>query len=176
MALVVEDGTGKANAESYISVADATTYHADRGNTAWAALATDALREQALRNATEYMVQVYRLRWKGFRMTATQALDWPRSFVYLEPVLTGSNESYPQLVSDVIVPTDVSRQCAQLALRASTGTALIADAGQTVKKEKVGPLEVEYSEYSPSTIRYPSVDAALAPYLKSNGGVQVIRS
>ena len=35
MALEVEDGTGKSTAESYISVADATTYHTARGNSTW---------------------------------------------------------------------------------------------------------------------------------------------
>ena len=38
MALIVEDGTGLANAESYVSVADATTYHTNYGNTAWTAI------------------------------------------------------------------------------------------------------------------------------------------
>ena len=35
MSLIVEDGTGLATAEAYISVADATTYHAARGNSTW---------------------------------------------------------------------------------------------------------------------------------------------
>ncbi len=35
MALIVEDGTGLSTAESYISVADATTYHTARGNSSW---------------------------------------------------------------------------------------------------------------------------------------------
>jgi hypothetical protein len=46
MALIVEDGTGLANAESYVSVADATTYHANIGNTAW------AVYRQSLRDIT----------------------------------------------------------------------------------------------------------------------------
>ena len=52
MSLVVEDGTGKADAESYISVADADTYHSNRGNTDWAALTTTE-KEQLLRGATD---------------------------------------------------------------------------------------------------------------------------
>ena len=35
MSLIVEDGTGLSTAESFISVADATTFHTDRGNSAW---------------------------------------------------------------------------------------------------------------------------------------------
>lgn len=51
MSLVTEDGTAKADAESYCTVAFATTYHSDRGNAAWAALASDTVREQLLRPA-----------------------------------------------------------------------------------------------------------------------------
>ena len=40
MSLIVEDGTGLAGAESYVSVTDADTYHDKRGNTAWATLTT----------------------------------------------------------------------------------------------------------------------------------------
>ena len=78
MSLICEDGSGKSDSESYISVADASSYHTARGNTAWAALATDALREAALRRATDYMRQAYRSRWQGYKVNEDQALDWPR--------------------------------------------------------------------------------------------------
>ena len=71
MSLEVEDGTGKATAESYISVVDASTYFTARAVTAWAALASDALREAALRKATEYMIATYRDRWQGVRSYAS---------------------------------------------------------------------------------------------------------
>ena len=35
MALIVEDGSGVAGADSYLSVADADGHHADRGNAGW---------------------------------------------------------------------------------------------------------------------------------------------
>ena len=81
MTLVVEDGTGKADAESYISVADATAYHAAMGNTAWAALASDTVREQLLRKATAYIGNMYAARWTGYRSTTSQALDLPRTYM-----------------------------------------------------------------------------------------------
>src|SRR5690606_27756416 len=77
MALIVEDGTGLPNAEAYISVADADSYFAKRGNSAWAALTVDA-KEVALRLGADYMAAVYGPRWCGERLTDTQALDWPR--------------------------------------------------------------------------------------------------
>lgn len=139
MALVVEDGTGLADAEAYIAVADADAYHAARGNAAWAALATEA-KEAALRLGADYMGAVYGLRWCGARLTTTQALDWPRD-------AEG-------------VPAAVVRANAELALRASAG-ALLADQGPAVKSETVGPLSVTYMDGARQSMRYALVDALL---------------
>ena len=168
MALEVEDGTGKSTAESYISVADASSYHTARGNTAWAALATDALREAALRRATDYMRQAYRSRWQGYKVNEDQALDWPRYDVEVEGYAIDSD----------IVPTEIKNACAELALRASAAD-LNPDLTQGVAREKVGQIEVEYDKASPQRVRYPAIDAILSPYLKAGGGgcsMGVIRS
>jgi hypothetical protein len=171
MALVVEDGTGKANAESYISVSDATTYHSDRGNAGWAALASDTVREQLLRKATEYMLQVYRLAWAGSRISADQALDWPRADVPRKDVTYGYG-SYPSYYAHDSVPTEIKRACAELALKANSGP-LAPDLTQMIVRQKVGPLETEYSEYSPQTKRYRSIDLLLAPFMAQGSGVSV---
>jgi len=163
MALVTEDGTGKSDAESYISVADTTTYFSVRGNTTWAAIATDALREAYLRNATEYMIQVYRERWEGVRYTEDQALDWPRQGVVRDSWQVDIDE----------IPVEVQRACAELALKASTGE-LAPDLTQGVVREKVDVIEVEYDKSSPQYTRYRSVDAMLKPYLSvTSSGVCV---
>lgn len=77
MALIVEDGTGLATAQSYISAADASTYHTAHGNTAWTG--TDAVKEAALVRATAWLDGRYLSRWPGVRYTSTQALEWPRA-------------------------------------------------------------------------------------------------
>lgn len=171
MTLIVEDGTGLANAESYISVADATTYHANRGNTAWASLASDTVREQLLRKATEYMMQAYRSSWKGYRATTTQALDWPRGDVDI-PDTPGGYGGYPAYYALTDIPIEVKRACAELALKANSG-ALAPDLTQMLKRQKVGPLEQEFSEYSPQSKRYRAIDLMLASLLKGVGGVSV---
>lgn len=176
MTLIVETGAVVAGAESYISVADATAYHAARGVTAWAALASDTVREQVLRRATDYMLQTYRGRWKGYRKDAAQTLDWPRTFVYLEPFVHGAVGVYPYLVADDAVPEEVKRACAELALRAAAGE-LLKDLTQGKVHVKVGPIETEYDRYSPRLASYTAVDAMLAPYLeRSAGAVRVVRA
>lgn len=170
MALVVETGSGSSTAESFCSVAAATTYHDDRGNTAWALL-TNSVMEQSLRKSTEYMFQVYSLRWAGYRMTDTQALDWPRAYVPRIPAMTGT-----LYYADDAVPVEVIRACAELALKASAGT-LLADLTQQKNSVTVGPISTTYDKYSPQTKRYSSIDAMLVPYFgRAAGAVKVVRA
>lgn len=167
MALVVENGTGLANAESYASVASADTYLLARGQSNWSTLTT-ALKEEALRRATDYM-RIYR--WKGTYATLIQALDWPRLGVYIY-----LNESV--LVSSTIVPVPVQNACIELALRAASGPLIPEIAGDstgrlaTKIRKRVGPIETETMYASEGQIslpvhkRYPSVDLILAQYIQ----------
>jgi hypothetical protein len=157
MSLIVEDGTGIANAESYCSVATADARHSNLGNTAWAALTTSA-KEQALRKATIYMTEAYRERWIGRRNNLTQALEWPRYGV--------SVEGWP--VNVTTIPTDIVNACADLALKAST-TDLAPDLTQGVIRKKIGPIETEYNRGSPQYPRYRAIDMMLSPYLVTSG-------
>lgn len=159
MSLVVEDGTGLSNAESFISVAAASTRHTALGNAAWAAAANDTVREQALRRATAYMEQAYRRRWLGIRAHEEQALSWPRAVDVLV-------DDY--LLDTDIIPAEVKNACADLALRALAED-LSPDLERAVVREKVGPIETEYDRASPQSKRFRAVDAMLAPYLKANG-------
>lgn len=163
MALIVEDGSKVAGAESYVSVAEATLYHSNRGNAAWALLTT-AKMEEALRRATDFMVQDYRARWKGFRFSTAQALDWPRSNCIIE------DGPYNALVAVTIVPQAVKDACAILALTASAAV-LAADLEQQSLSETVGPLSVTYDKSSPQYTRYRAVDMLLRPYIASSGAM-----
>lgn len=166
MALVVEDGTGRADAESYISVNDADTYHSDRGNSTWGPLATSA-KEQHLRKATDYMLEAYRGRWLSFRVFSTQTLDWPRAYVALADAPSGYG-SFAAFVPNNIVPTEVKRACAELALASMDG-ALSPALDRTTRREKVGEIEVEYDAGSPAYKQFRSVDMLLSVYLAGSG-------
>lgn len=159
MTLIVEDGTGLATAESFASVAYADARMTALGMTNWAGLSTTE-KEQALRRATTYMEQAYRPRWKGTRLMRDQALSWPRYGVRAD----GWD------VPSTAVPIDVANTCADLALKAAAGD-LNADLTRAIIREKVGPLETEYSATSPDSVRYRSADMALASYLKGGGAM-----
>lgn len=166
MALIVEDGTAKPDAEALCSVDAADAHHAARGAAAWAALATDA-KEQALRRATDYMGQVYGLLWSGTRTTSTQALDWPRADVARPEV---DDYYWPSNV----VPAAVVKACAELALRAASGP-LLGDQGREVVEQTVGPITTKYAQGSSQATRYAAVDAMLAGMLTAPRGSSALR-
>jgi len=169
MTLVVEDGTGLSNAESYASVAFAAAYHASRGNSTWDDVDDP---EVALRKATDYMEATYRLKWKGYKKVVTQALSWPRTYVD-QPDWQG----YAGYVDSDSVPTLIAQVCCELALRTVSGDELIPDLSPEdfAKRVKVGSLEVEYAEGGVNSKVYPFVQRKLAPYLQNSGRTMIGR-
>ena len=154
MSIVVEDGTGLANAVTYVSVADADAYHSAFGNDAWTG--TDAAKEIALRRAAQYIDARYSFR--GLRKTSTQALEWPR--VAYEP--DGRLEEWP--------PTRLVHACCEAALRALSDTLQADASADSVTREKVGEIEVEYAQKTGQT-RYPIVDSLLRCYATSSASM-----
>lgn len=167
MSLIVEDGTGKSDAEAYCDVAYADDYHSKRDNTSWAALST-ATKEACLRKGTDYLVGAFRQRWKGMRRLTTQSLDWPRVGCVL-PDFT----SYPTYgliqVPFTIVPTEVKNACAEMSLRAIIGP-LAADQSKNIIEERVGPILVKYDLNASQAINYVQVTAMLSPYTNDGAG------
>lgn len=170
MSLIVEDGSGMSTSESYCDVAFADTYHSNRNNADWAALTTP-IKEGCLREATTYLIGQYRLRWKGRRRVLNQALDWPRVGVIIEDVIGDDFRSYGLFqVNYQIVPTEVQQATAEMALKASKGV-LLADQGQRIKSETVGPISVvNDTNYSPE-IKYLKVERMLFAYLLGSSAV-----
>ncbi|CAB4194529.1 hypothetical protein UFOVP1254_105 [uncultured Caudovirales phage] len=161
MTLIVETGTGSGSAESYASIADADAYQTARGNTLWTGL-LELEKEQALRRATAFMSQIYRMRWAGYRMSEVQALDWPRAYVPI-PDVVGIYRG-TSFVANNSVPIVVKNACIELAYEAAGGD-LNPPATQGVVSKEVGPIKVVYDKDSPPGKRFPAVDAMLAPYL-----------
>lgn len=176
MALIVEDGTGRADAESLCTVAAATAYHAARGNAVWAALASDTVREQMLRKATDYMEQVYRLKWAGNLLSTTQALSWPRYLVPIKGFSSGMRSGVGAYYASNIVPTVVANACAELALRAISGD-LAPDITRLKKRVKVDVIETEYVDGATPYVRYRAIDRMLDPFMSGTaGGIALVRA
>lgn len=168
MAIIVEDGTKVAGANSFILVADCKTYLDLRGETEWGLLVA-TITEPALIKATDFLEQRYRLKWKGEKKTKTQVLSWPRKDV--------TDEDGFQLTSTTIPQELIDAQCL-LALRAVDAEGelvnLTTDVTQDnlVKKSKdvldVLETEREYFQQISQTF-YQEVDDLLLPWLDSVG-------
>lgn len=167
MSLIVEDGTALSTAESYASVAECDLYLANNGIAIWAPMLT-VEKEQALRRATHFMLQTYRIQWKGQRVTATQSLDWPRWNVQL-PDLFGTVNAY---VPYNQIPVTLKNANCELALLAAAGDLNVTLTQNIVSKE-VGPLKVVYDKDSPPQKRYVFVNQMLSIYLtgRSSGAM-----
>jgi hypothetical protein len=160
---------GDASAEAYRSITDHKAYCAARG----VSYGADAVLEQQARKATAYLTQAYRMRWAGSRVTATQALDWPRYEVPKRDAPGGGVWAayYP---SDSI-PTEVCDAQSELMIRVAVSGDLNPDLTRGVLSEKVGQLQVDYDPNSSQATRYRAVEMLLAPLLKAPGGIPVIR-
>jgi hypothetical protein len=79
--MIVETGAVVANANSYVSLADADAYFEIDVNfdATWDAL-TDTVKEQYLMWATRILDQ--KVQWKGDKTDEDSALRWPRTGVY----------------------------------------------------------------------------------------------
>jgi len=159
MALIVEDGAGLPNAESYVSVADCQAYATAHGlQFAGEASALEA----ALRNATQYLDTAYT--YRGQRQTDTQALEWPRT------------------VADG-VPREVVNACCELAARALKGPLWQDVSSSTMgaaTEKTVGPITVKYAEATgvrnDGQANYAGVNAMLRRWLASFGSnVKLVR-
>lgn len=171
--LVVEDGTGKVDSESYATIAFADDYHSKRGNDDWAAQILNK-KEAALRKATDFMTERYRTRWLGFRVTMTQALDWPR---YDVPIYDtpGGARGFPAVYAMNIVPGQVQRACCEFALRVAQGLDLSPDLAAAVKSKKVGPIEVVYERGTQGALTFRSIEDLLSTLIQSNSFFRVSR-
>lgn len=117
----------------------ADLYFADRGNVAWGG-AGENDRIAALVRGSQVVDGLYEPRFPGLRAGGyEQALSWPR-----RAAVTANGEAIP----DDIVPLPVTYaayEAAAVELADPGSLTPVVTAAQTVKREKVGPLETEYA-------------------------------
>lgn len=163
MSLIVEDGTARADAEAYASVAEADSYHSKRGNDLWATMTT-AEKEEALRRSADYMVANWRFSWLGMRVDMHQALDWPRWDV---PVTDGGPYG-GWFILNTVVPTEVKNANAELAFSAAQGD-LDENLDQDLKAVKVGPIAIDFNNHGNRSTIYSKPLSMIACFLQGQG-------
>lgn len=77
--MIVEDGTGLTDSNSYVSVVFADDYFATRGYSAWAEL-EETQKEVLLIKATDYIDNIFQ--WHGNKLHKSQSLRFPRENLF----------------------------------------------------------------------------------------------
>jgi hypothetical protein len=179
MALIVEDGTGDPDANSYVSQADASAYLALMGVTLWAALTSDE-KDAKLIMAKLLVDDGATYIYDGDRVGTEQSGEWPR-------LGATYGRTGPEVPSDTI-PPEIRR--AQIVAAGGLTDGTINSGGSPgslgesglVKSKKVDTLEVVY--FSPketgldasagtsagasgpfADLGWPSITAIVAPLL-----------
>ena len=144
MPLIVEDGTGLPDADSYVSVTDCEAYATARGMTFSASPADDA--EAALRRATAWVDGSFRARFPGRRRNGRgQALEWPR---------IGAEDQEGNAIADNEIPVEIVQATCEAAIR-----------------ELAAPGALSPDVVMAQTLKSASVDGAVSVTYAGGGGV-----
>lgn len=170
MALIVEDGTGRSDAESMASVAEADAYATRYGYAAWLAL-SNSNKEASLRTGTRYLLLTYETKWNGTRLNETQVMPYPA---------TGAFNTDGFALESNVVPVNVKNANIEAAFVASTGEDMLPDVevsesgSLTSERLKVGPLEIDESFGGGQDTRkhYAKVEGWLKGWVRTGGSAE----
>lgn len=140
----------EVNTNSYVTEAELTTYATDRGLTITGDTSVLLIKAMDYIESRDYI---------SHKTDSTQSLQFPR-------VLCDDYDTNCAYVNDV-VPTQIKTAQMVAALLIDNGYTLEDVATQTVKREKVDVLEVEYMDSSQSLNSYTQLNNLLRPFLNS---------
>lgn len=131
MALTIEDGSRVTNADSYVTEAELSSYATARGIT----ISGDT--EELLIKAMDFLEG---LNFKGIQVRHDQALQWPRTGVYVDSYLVDTDE----------IPNELKIAQKEIALAIDRNLDPLEDFDRVYKSATVGAVSVEYSDSSPA--------------------------
>lgn len=153
--IIVEDGTGIANANSYISEAGLSTYATDRGVTLSGTSAILLIQAMDYIESQDFI---------GDKYEASQALVWPRHGIVIDGYDIAET-TIPQLLIDALC---------EVAIGIDGGVNPLANLSRETVKEKVDVIEVEYSPKAFAQTILQAAETKLKKLVKSN--VKVYRA
>ena len=160
MTLVVEDGGGKTDAESYVSIAEVKDYAAKYA-LLWSP-DSDEIAEAACRVATQYIDATYRCVFQGSQANPNkQSLEWPRSGVYYSGN-TVDSKTLPTLLKKAVCEAAVRQLNKPGCLTPDT------NAGANITSITADTVSIEYggSGLAQGVKLFPSIGLALSPLLQ----------
>ncbi len=128
MALIVEDGTNVANADSYVSAIDAIEI-AEKLGLDFPQSQIEA--EAPLRMAALYL-EKYRNNYQGYKVYSDQSLQWPREPVYIDG----------EYLEPDVIPTSLIQAQVAIASAQYSGKMLYGTGVGNVTSRSVGDVSV----------------------------------
>ena len=155
MALIIETGQQEANANSFVTDLEYTTYATAKGLTV-AALAAD--RAIDLISAIDYLASL-EPSLQGYRASSTQSLLYPRKGVTLHGFALATDK----------IPNELKNAQMEAAAYNTSGSLLSNTESTNTQSEKVDVLEVTYFKGgSTSNVTLQRVTAYLAPLMEDS--------
>jgi hypothetical protein len=149
MTLIIETGAIVSGADSYVSASDYEAWATARG------IEFDSdLVEQQIRRAMDYIES---LRFTGHKSTKDQPLQWPRVGV----IVDGYELDYNQ------IPEQLKRAVYESVKAESEGLSQLSTVERKTLREKVGPIEVQYSQDSSSSSYVVAINKAVSKLIVS---------
>ena len=170
LTLIKEDGTGKADANSYADVADGNAYYDGHlYATAWTSATTEK-KTAAVVMATRLIDAEYQ--FSGVRAVATQSLQWPRR----QCRIPDEEEALPANA----VPKALREATCELARELIITDRTAAPPGEGLSFQNVGSTQTGYNKADTRPIIPTVVQALLAKFgvlIKSkSGSVKLVRA
>lgn len=164
--LIIEDGTGIANANSYVTYEDAVTYAEDRNKDVNLFIDEDATTGWLV-TAMDYLQSI--INYQGLTSYTDQFLLWPRTGVYIDN----------NLLDKFSIPSQLKAAQIELALAQAGGINLFVNYQGTerlVKRKKVDVLETEYFEpINTGYVSIPYVDNLLQVLRLNSNTLRTLR-
>ena len=176
LTLIKEDGTGKADANSYADVADGDAYHAGHlYATAWTGATADN-KAAALVMASRVIDAEFQ--FNGVKASATQALQWPRSDCRDPDAVTASGGA--AMVASNVVPKGVLDATCELARELLTLDRTAAPPGEGLLSDWTSTAGKKYSKTDIRPILPRFVQSLLSKYgsamSRGSSVVRLVRS
>lgn len=164
MPTTIDATVGGSSANSYVTLAEANTYHDDRlHNAEWAA-ASDDDKTRALLWAAQ---EIDKLRYSGYIAASTQALRFPRTSVY---------DWDGRLLDSATIPIAVKDAQCRMALHLLRADTTLQESDD-IDALKVGPISIEFNKSGISGTAMPDdVRSILQAFLSPFGTLEVIRA
>jgi hypothetical protein len=163
MAIVVEDGSIVAGANSYITSAQYAAILDDFG-----LFDSTGCAESNLKSAAQYL-ETFRTRYHGQKVSGDQRLQWPRRGVWIDGFY----------LLQTIIPEQLKIAQALMAYALSQGqSAFNNSAGKEIISQSVDVISVTYSDTGAANAQpmFGQVEAQLAPLMRSGMTLQVCRA